>query len=77
MAVIFLLVQAILYRRGYLGRLNYENVFITKYFVELDKKKAIIDENLKVLPLRRRERLKYGFTTKCIAGKNFAFLNIF
>ncbi|CAD5111547.1 DgyrCDS845 [Dimorphilus gyrociliatus] len=68
LAVLLILLQAILYRRGYLGRLNYENVFITKYFVELDKKKATIDENLKVLPLRRRESLKYGFTTKCIAG---------
>lgn len=64
--ILFLFLQAILFRRGYLRKLNYENFFITRKFIEYDKQQSEKDKKLRILPLKKKEKSKYCYENRCI-----------
>lgn len=58
LSLFLMFLQAYLYFRNYMAKDGYDNVYITKQFIELDKKKEV-DEEETVLPLKKIEQSEY------------------
>ncbi|XP_041037720.1 DC-STAMP domain-containing protein 2-like [Carcharodon carcharias] len=56
--MLFLYIQALLYRKNYLFRDDYDNCYITNQFLEIDVMRAKTGKST-ILPLRFREACKY------------------
>ena len=66
--VALVFIQSFLYRRCYKSRIEYDNIYITTQFKNLDKKRK--RENKQYLePLRRRERSNLIDSTSCVLSK--------
>ncbi|XP_012940694.2 DC-STAMP domain-containing protein 2 [Aplysia californica] len=58
LTVLLVVVKALLYRRGYLNKDNYDNCYITRYLMEIDAKRTEMEKET-VFPLKTREKFKY------------------
>ncbi|XP_043117634.1 DC-STAMP domain-containing protein 2 [Puntigrus tetrazona] len=56
--LLFMYLQAVLYKNRYLHNDNFENIYITDQFIELDRKRSRLGKAA-VLPLSRRETFTY------------------
>ncbi|CAH1785287.1 unnamed protein product [Owenia fusiformis] len=63
-SVVLVLIQACCYHRGYQRHLDYDNIYVTSAFKELDTERRFQMKKT-LLPLRRKERAQYIDSTSC------------
>ena len=66
--VLLVLIQSLLYRRGFLTKIEYDNVYITSEFKAIDQRSKTKKE-LPLLPLKRREKSSLVDITSCTLSK--------